>query len=372
MKRTNTIILLCALLLSTGCSKETSREQQQPESGVPMRFEVSALQSRGVPISHVDSMRTMGIFGYSTGTDLFDPDEPTHTPNLLYDQLATRASHEVAWEYDPVVFWPMDITVNNTFFAYAPHSSEFDQETNLTFSADDASDYPTLTYTIPEDVTKQVDILYAAPSNATQNINRETNGAKVLYQMKHTMFWLGFMVNATTNELVNGQPDPLEEYRLTWLALMGHDMPVTATLNLATGEWEEPDIDEDPDAFEDRVYEFNINEEKAGSIKPTVNPVVRVVDDDSYLILFPFTIDSEVAEATIDVTFDYTNTAMGAGNYIEYYYYMPLPTIAFIEPGMVLVYILNLSPEGVTVEFGEQHTIEEWFSEEDLGNQEIF
>lgn len=336
LKRSHILFLVCCAAAGLGgCSDR--QESPAPQDKIPVRFGVSSLESRSNAVLTADAIHSMGVFGYSTGTSNFNPSVSTFTPNLIYNQEASReivANVPGEWEYTPPAYWPLDLSVKNSFFAYSPHSSHFAESANVIVSGRTASGYPTLTYTLPTDITEQEDILYAAP---VLDINRESNGGKVLYEMKHALSWLAFVVTPT---MFN---DPNEEYTVNRLIFMADELPMTATLNLGTGQWSNVRSEEKV------VFEFELDETEATNIKP--GEVARIVDPASRLMLFPITIDSELSGATVDLTFMFNGE--------EYYYYVPFPT-TYMTAGNVVVYLINISIDGIIVEFMEKNKIEDW------------
>lgn len=324
-----TVLLLCA------CDR-----QSVPAGADEVHFNVASV-TRSNAIMNADDVLSLGVFGYSTGAvDFVNAVSPT--PNLFHNRKATRPDTPAGgpWIYTPAVYWPVDLTVKNTFFAYSPHSSGFAPEASVIVSPATASGNPTLQYTIPEDITSQEDILYASP---VMNQNRESNGGTVHYEMKHALCWLAFVVAPAVSNSVD------ELYTVNWLSFMATRLPTTATLNLGTGEWT-------PLTYEQVAYEFVLTS-AAENISP--NQPVRIIDPTSRLMLFPIQIDSELSGATIDLTFTYTPAGATEPDPIEYYYYMPFPTTPMVA-GKVIVYLINISTHGISLEFMGTNQIEEW------------
>lgn len=350
------VLLCCVLFLIGGCSSgaETVVPEPQPgEETTELRFAVSSVQTRENTVQHVDSILSMGIFGYSTGNEEFSATNVLHTPNLLYNQQAKRPRGG-EWSYSPVAYWPIDLSVKNTFFAYAPHSSEFSEEANVRISEADESGYPTLRYTIPSNVADQKDILYATP---VLNKNRKSNDGivtdgRVNYEMKHALTWLAFVVAPT----MYSNPD--EKYTINWFAFMADNIPVASTLNLGTGTWSNT-------FYESALYEFELTE-AAKDIKP--GDVARIVDPSNRLMLFPFEIGGDASGTSIDLTFTYDPGLERAGvenpeDPEEYYYFIPFPTTR-MTAGNVVVYLINISADGISVSFLEENKIEDWLKGE--------
>lgn len=361
LKHIHTIFLLCCLaLLLPGCHTETEISAPLPEdSPLEARFGVASLASRGVAIVDASEIQSMGVFAYSTGNEPFDPANTTHRPNLMHNRQLTREEPgedgvATEWTYSPIVYWPMDLTNKNSFFAYAPHSSLFHTQANVQVSAASASGYPTLTYTIPEDITEQYDILYAAPVLDKNRLSddEEAHDGKVFYQMKHALTWLAFVIAPVPS--LHHEDYPNESYTVNWLEFMATNLTNRATLNLGTGGWTS-------NAKGSVNYEFELIEEAAANIKP--GETARIIDPESRLMLFPFEINDDT-EATIDLTFIYDPGDPDSDIEIEeFYYYMPFPTTR-MTAGNVIVYVINISTEGASVHFLKENRIEEWLEGE--------
>ncbi len=341
-----TVSALSAALLMGSCLRDNNAVD--PEStGNRMSFDVAEEfgGTRGKAIWNASDMNTMGIFGYSTGKNAFNVDDPTQTPNLFHNRYAERQSG--TWVYTPPVYWPIDLTINNSFFAYAPHSSMFHSTSNVSVSTSSDSGYPTLTYTLPPDVKNTKDILYSVPvlDRNRMSVNSNNKKGTVLYSMKHATAWLAFVVCAAQYD------NPNETYSVSWLAYMATRQAVTSTLNLGTGAWSTP-------TYGSVRYEFDLNA-NAQNIKP--NTGARVVADNSYLMMLPFDILG-TDNASVDITFTYNKTGLPGGeDPDEYYFTVPMPTVFFNdEAGKVVVFLINISKEGASVVFSESNWIEDW------------
>lgn len=345
-----------ALLLSSCGSKGEDVMSKSGFTGI--NFSISSLGTKTAAIMDVDSILSLGVFGYSSSSPFsLDPINRDLVPDLLYNQKAERVPGG-EWTYDTIVYWPLDLSVNNTFFAYSPHSSEFSEEANIRVSNPTAFSYPTLTYTIPEVVADQQDILYSEPvydKNRNSNDLQVSDGT-VKYHMKHAMSWLAFVVTPTEYF------SPDERYTVTWFAFMADRLPVTSTLNLGTGKWSAPSYGLNI------VYDFDLSD-AAENIPP--GETARIVDPNNVLMLLPFDIDSGESNATIDLIFTY-DTGGGSNTTLEeYYYFIPLPTTR-MSAGNVVVYAVNISVDGISVEFKEENKIEDWIESGVIKPGDIF
>ncbi|MDL2304716.1 fimbrillin family protein [Bacteroides sp. OttesenSCG-928-D19] len=350
MKR---ILPLLALVLAL-ISCEHQPATVAPEAMQIIGFELAPLaptradvvDPRASTLITKDSIFSMGIFAYSTPHEIvpgsLKAGLATTTPNLIYNQKATRElvlipdtepkEYELNdWTYEPEAYWPVNLALNNTFFAYSPHSDEM--PTAIVSQSNDTGT-PTITYTLPDVSTEMIDLLY---SDSVLNQNRNTNQGKVKYKMNHALSWLSFVVAPVE---VNKNPD--SKYKVNWIAFMADELPATATFDLGTRKWIAESM-----STAHREFELNLTKE-AESIAQ--GEVALVVHPDSRLVLLPFTIKKE-AVATIDITFVFEG--------IEYYYFAPFPEQR-MTAGNVSVYVINISPDGAIVEFQKETSIDNW------------
>jgi hypothetical protein len=340
----------CAVLLSGGCAKWDTPPDEPDKTPGKLGFDVSSLLTRNSRVSDVNDILSMGVFAYNTGTDDYNASNPAHIPNTLYNQRVTRASSGTPWEYSPLAYWPYDLNLKNSFFAYSPHSSDFPIEANARVSASTAFGNPTLTYTMPSVIADQQDILYAMPMLNKNSSSVGVNDGKVGYTMQRAMSAIAFIVTALNDE------DPEAEFDVTWFAFLADRMPLTATLDLGyippTGVPFRDNAWSAPTQFGGVNYEFELDDNPLTGATGIKSGELRdVTGRNNVLLLFPITIDSETSNATVDLTFDFDG--------YEYYYWTPLPTV-YMHAGYVTVFVITLSVEGIFVEFKEINTIDEW------------
>lgn len=81
------------------------------------------------------------------------------------------------------MFWPNSGTLS--FFAYSPYANQGDSYTSLS-STPSTEGYPQLAYTVPDDVTKQRDLLVSVPL-IDQTKADVPAGGKLTLAFKHTL-----------------------------------------------------------------------------------------------------------------------------------------------------------------------------------------
>ena len=138
--------------------------------------------TRGTPINSTDAFLSAyprfslsGIF--HTGAYPEDEAQNTWTPEYAYNLIYNSASGEPV-EKGGRLLWPSNGTVR--FFAFAPTMPDFQTKTggdgSLALSDVSHRGSPTLTYTVPRDVEKQVDLMTAradasGPTSPTVSLN---------------------------------------------------------------------------------------------------------------------------------------------------------------------------------------------------------
>lgn len=118
--------------------------------------------TRGTQVTEVNKtkdgiMDTFAISAY-TATD--------GKPDFMYNVKTTKGSSEngtTYWYPEEKFYWPGVRTLN--FYAWYPHTANAE---GLTVSGADATGAPTLHYTAPDDVKKQMDVMTAVATNQTE------------------------------------------------------------------------------------------------------------------------------------------------------------------------------------------------------------
>ena len=206
-----------------------------------------------------DNLKTstdgFGVFAYYTMDDDWSA---SATPNFMYNQQvkfngsANTTLYPSKWEYTPLKYWPNGqnsttvesgtITDKVSFFAYAPQIARTvlgtipasgQGITALSLNTDAGA--PTVTFTVPADADKQIDLLWATP---VKNVTKQTITGTVNFTFKHALAKLNVKVQAvvdavapTTSNLDANTKIILESLKLE------ADGTKTGTLSLADGSW---------------------------------------------------------------------------------------------------------------------------------------
>ena len=97
------------------------------------------------------------------------------------------------WTYEPLMFWPNNGKLS--FFAYSPYASQGDSYTSLSSSSSTAG-YPQLTYTVPDDVIIQRDLLVSVPLLNQTKTSRNADG-KLPLTFRHALSCIVFKAKMT-------------------------------------------------------------------------------------------------------------------------------------------------------------------------------
>lgn len=191
-----------------------------------------------------------GVFAYySDGAtnDYVDTPSSNFYPNFMYNQLVEYDTDH--WTYNPIKYWPNEYNTTNaigadvdklTFFAYAPYVETVGNEGITEFSANNVAGDPTVSFKVPADKTKQIDLLWSDAN--TKNMVKPAIGTEVHFTFKHALSNLTIIpvavVDAKTTIPASGgtDVDAATKVTINSLTLKGR-FNQEGTLNLATGVW---------------------------------------------------------------------------------------------------------------------------------------
>ncbi len=118
------------------------------------RHYADTFASKGGEITNVN-ISTMGVYAYYT-QGMYD--NATSVPNFMLNTQVEKVAGR--WRYSPLRYWPNSGYVS--FFAYSPYTGSGDpylQQTSLVTTSGE----PKLTYTVPDGVIQQRDLLVSVP-----------------------------------------------------------------------------------------------------------------------------------------------------------------------------------------------------------------
>jgi hypothetical protein len=375
------IIYFTALFASVVVSACTKSELATPfaESERVIGVAVGEIKSRATVIETASEILSLGIFGYSTDTEDFDPTNPDHTPNLFFNTPATRADALSPWVYDPVAVWPSEDTQKSTFFAYSPYRENGAVGSTGYFEVPSlSSGAPLIKYRTPRMVSEQVDLLYSEYVTAegglnpnVANINATTNsGGVVLYNMKHALLWLNFVI--ATEDMDPSNPD--ETYFITEFTMLGGNIMAAASLDLGTGVWSpDPEFSGDADGYENILYEFDYLKGTGNAQPITAGQIVSIGGGGTdCLMIIPDSFKTSDNLTSVGLSYTHDTDSVFDPADTKYHVQLPFPDVKLDTPGMVMTFVVKISTNGASIEFQNSSVIEKWIENSDYRQIAVF
>ena len=195
MKKREYILLSAILLIAfTSCDKSMNHTALVAggdkidfvTAGADEPF-ISPLSGRGSE-TDIAAMRDFGVYAYYAADGAFST---VLTPKFMYNTRVTK--NDGVWEYTPVMYWPKSGTVS--FFAYSPYADG--GNTPIGLGSDiTTTGYPRMTYTVPDDVKAQQDLLVSIPLIDQMKADVPAGG-KLTLTFKHTLACVVFQAKMT-------------------------------------------------------------------------------------------------------------------------------------------------------------------------------
>lgn len=306
------LFFAAAAIMMVGCSKDQVVSEMPQDNAINfgMYFGRDA-QSRAA-IMDLDDLKaqSFGVFAYYT--DNSDYLEGTSTPNFMFDQNVKWDGS--AWAYSPLKYWPNEAADKLSFFAYAPHRNESNGNITLGSFTNATASAPSITYTLDDDQSTHVDLLWATP---VENKTKQTTTEKVHFVFKHALSRIGFKSVAVIDESSNdnngdiddgAHSNPLDgktKITLKSIKLTGNFYK-GGKLNLATGAWS--------DHVAAASTEYNWATADFLNADVTTTKAV-VLNDDKYLTVLPYA-GSQQIKIEVVYTVKTTDGSL-AGGYSE-------------------------------------------------------
>ena len=250
-----------AFFLFLVACEETSLIDKTPVSSDQLVYQVNvepAIETKAIPLQSAfsDAFDNFSLYAFHT-TDKIENSTPPYS-SFMNGQTVSRNGGQ--WMIDPARYWPQTGVLS--FYAYAPAEAS-----GLTASTT-AGEIPTLYYTVPNQVSDQVDLMVAVHQ---RNLNREV----VPITFKHALSCVSFQVGGPGVEIES-------------IGISG--VSVSGTLSLET------------DTTTNTVVWSNVADPVSGlyQIGMVDNPVANpggsdVMAPDGYLMMIPQTLSSEAA-----------------------------------------------------------------------------
>ena len=279
MKRaiTKLATLACSILLIAACTEEEIFQQpgSQPADGsVAFAAELPTDASDAITKGAITEKEDFLEFGvhafYKADGEPLQTDEDT--PDFMYNQKVERATGtSTRWFYSPKKYWSIggDTAAIHTF-AYAPRNNEY-----ITLSGRTHQGYPTLTYTAPELITAQPDILVA-----TKTMKRKSSGNAITFT--HALARVSFQFN-----------DNDAGWRIESITLKDILSKGKYTYNATGGTWSDQSEPEDLTAS-------IANGSLIRNVAPSTSSKANITSTNGYLFLLP---QDNVKNKTVTVSY---------------------------------------------------------------------
>ena len=337
-------MLALAAMTMVGCSNDEVVNDYSQDNAIQFGTYVGRGASSRAHVIDTKTLGTegFGVFAYYTNTDDFDASK--HDPNFMYDQKVTASSNNwveettdnsgsvtpgyyTEWTYDPIKYWPNNVNDKVSFFAYAPHSTTTNSNVTVA-NADGKAGYPIVTFEVEhEDVTKQSDLLWAAPVLNLSKNNSENPidvDDKVKFVFKHALSRIAFEVQTMIDKVNPDKDGDVDSDTDNGLALDQYTKvvvkQVTLSGNFYTGgimTWDTSGkaavTGTSPTATTFTLSSANFNDPETinwGSKTPQYSMLGQSVDEteeqlnaeDSYIMVVPQNFSTE--DLTINIKYD--------------------------------------------------------------------
>lgn len=279
-------ILIIASLLLFGCTK--SEVTDTADGTTPIGFETYIgrdAQTKAASYGKDNLPASVGVYGFYSGAKTWTA---TDNPNLWANLLLTNNSGTWSYDQNQVRYW-VNSQDNYTFLSYAPYA------TGATGNGLVASTgpNPTLTYTVPEALSNQIDLLY---SNTNKNIHKPTTGTSVTLDHKHALSRLTVKASAETAE-------GAYTFHVKEISITGN-FYTEGVFTLESGSWGSLKP-------ASTTYTFYTNGEAADATNALGATVVDYGADSNYLMMIPVNFASNNAVLTVKYTALYGGVESG-------------------------------------------------------------
>lgn len=216
-----------AALALTSCSSEEELAQDPIQKGdVPVAFDSYMVRSTraNTYLTGMDDVTDLvkgikntgfGVYAYEHGTEYIeDYTKKIITPNFFSNEKVTFDSGTNLWTYGDgttsyTKYWPNNEGAMLSFYAYAAYDANLKHEASdnpcrLIYNG--AYNGPAIQYTMPEDLTKAVDLCWGAEYGedlAPVNKTKPSVTDKVKFNFKHAMARYGFNVQVWSDQVTD-------------------------------------------------------------------------------------------------------------------------------------------------------------------------
>lgn len=285
------LLFAAAAIMMVGCSKDQVVSEMPQDNAINfgMYFGRDA-QSRAAIMNTTDlEKQSFGVFAYYTDGAVYNPGDVNS--NFMYNQEVTYSSK---WTYSPLKYWPNENTDYLSFYAYAPHINKSNGNIAIAAGFDNnTASAPSITYTLDDDQSKHVDLLWATPKH---NQQKQAYAQDVKFTFNHALSRIGFKSVAVIDESSdnnNGDIDdgthtnPLDgntKITLKSIKLTGNFYQ-GGTLDLEDGTWT------DYVAAASTVYNWATDDFEQSDVTTTKAVVLK---NNKYLTVLPHTSSQQI------------------------------------------------------------------------------
>lgn len=315
-------IVASAAIAMTGCSSDEtvltpSAQGNAIEFGTYLGRDA---QMRGTVMDN-DALKNMGVYAsYTVGENNVAAawDATKSTPNFMFNQKVEKITSQngetptTTWSYSPLKYWPTTNDHKISFFAYAPYADG-------TIVKEDVADNskagaPTLTVTLPTDLTKMVDFVAGVQMNKTHT----NDNAAVKFTLKHELTRVGIQAKVSENVWADGDKNKTKVV-ITDIQLDGltggqfyqSGVYTFPTSESAVGTWS--NLTARTEAFDLNTlqtkdkYKVGTGYDKSGIILEGTT-AKSLFTADQYLFLIPASTTGLTTENTVTITYDIVTT----------------------------------------------------------------
>ncbi len=285
-------LLAAAAVTFTACQKDEVISEMPQDNAIGFGTYVGRDAQTKAGVTNIGTMENadydgFGVFAYYTGDESY---AHTFTHEFMDNQ---QVKWDTSWDYNPKKYWPGG-TNKVSFFAYAPYTdvnvTPAPTENITAFEYDNTDKgNPTLSFSVEDEVNKQIDLLYATPKT-------DLTSGEVDFQFNHALSRIGFKVK-TSNEQYR-----INISQITLTAIFNN----SGTLNLNTGEWSETTPSE-------RTY--TLNTFTPPNITNTTGEPISATQ--GYAMVIPTNLTSTEIEISVTYTYESKVSATGWSSAVE-------------------------------------------------------
>ena len=302
MKKKLFLGLLAAAAVSfTACQKDEVINEVPQDQAIGFGTYVGRDAQTKASVIDETALKTQGfgVFAYYTANTTYPNDNTAYAPSFMNNEEVSFESSE--WKYTNTKYWPGNSDAYKvSFFAYAPYTEigngPAPTENITAFGTTGTGENTgkgdaTLSFTVANTVSEQVDLLYATPVkdrwNGDISIQNPTYTEQtVKFTFNHALTRIGFKVKTNrTDYRVN-------IYKIT---LTG-DFNTVGTLNLNTGTWSGENNETDTDTY-------TLNFTNADEIKSTTGTAITATE--GYVMTIPTDFTSSNLSVSVTYTYEY-------------------------------------------------------------------